>query len=272
MKHLKKLIALAMVAATVLAVAVPAMAAYSTMYVNVGAGQTVRLRNAPNTNGTVLINIPHGTAVQAEYYNSTWHKVKYSSYTGYMMSTFLSTSNPGGGTGGSGGTPTAGKIQVSSGPVNVRAGAGTNYASIAQLNNGAKITYYAGVTYSGSGYTWYRCTGSQWSGDGYIATNYVVPDTGSGGGNNTWQSRYGTENFVKRQAPYGSFFINVQKDLNTYYERNGLTNYAVYPLDEDGIFWDATNVAVITFQQREFGEYDSIVGPETKARLYEKTR
>ncbi len=96
MKLMKKLIALAMVAATVLAIAVPAMATYSTMYVNVGAGQTVRLRATASSTGDVLINIPHGTPVQAEYYNSTWHKVKYSGYTGYMMSEFLSSYNPGG--------------------------------------------------------------------------------------------------------------------------------------------------------------------------------
>lgn len=94
MKHMKKLIALALVAMTVLAVAVPAMAAYSTMYVNVGAGQTVRLRSQPQSGENVLINVPHGSAVQAEYYNSTWHRVKYSGYTGFMQSQFLSNTNP----------------------------------------------------------------------------------------------------------------------------------------------------------------------------------
>lgn len=94
MKHMKKLLALALVAMTVLAVAVPAMAAYSTMYVNVGVGQTVRLRSQPNSGDNVLINVPHGSAVEAERYNGTWHRVKYSGYTGYMMSSFLSTTNP----------------------------------------------------------------------------------------------------------------------------------------------------------------------------------
>ena len=181
MKHIKKLLALALVAITILAVAVPAMAAYSTMYVSVRPGETVRLRNAPNTKATVLVNIPHGTAVSADYYNSNWFRVKYKGYNGFMMSKFLSNSNPGSGS-GSTGTPTAGKIVVNSGTVNVRSGPGTNYNSITQLSNGAKITYYAGATQTGSGYTWYRCTGAQWSGYGYIATNYVVQDSGTSGG------------------------------------------------------------------------------------------
>lgn len=46
---------------------------------------------------TILINIPHGTAVQAQPENSTWHKVKYAGYIGYMQSQFLSNTNPGNG-------------------------------------------------------------------------------------------------------------------------------------------------------------------------------
>lgn len=97
MKHIKKLLALALVAITILAVAVPAMAAYSTMYVSVRPGETVRLRNAPNTKATVLVNIPHGTAVSADYYNSNWFRVKYQQYTGYMMSKFITSNDPNGG-------------------------------------------------------------------------------------------------------------------------------------------------------------------------------
>ena len=186
MKLMKKLIALAMVAATLLAIAVPAMAAYSTMYVNVGAGQTVRLRATASSSGTVLINIPHGTAVQAEYFNTTWHRVKYNGYSGFMMSQYLTSSSP----------------------------------------------------------------------------NPPVQDP--------WDIRYGSRYYEQSTVSY-ELFKNVQRDLNTYFERNGLTGYAVYPLGIDGEFGDRTNVAVITFQQREFGRYDRIVGPETKARLYSLT-
>jgi Bacterial SH3 domain. len=89
-----KIIALVLAITCLMAIAAPALAAFSTMYVNCPVGQTVRLRATASTSGTTLTNIPRGTAVQAEYYNSSWHKVKYGSYTGYMMSSFLSTTKP----------------------------------------------------------------------------------------------------------------------------------------------------------------------------------
>lgn len=91
---MKKFIALVLVLVSIFSLASTAMAAYSTMYINCDKGETVRLRNEPSTKGTVLINIPRGTAVQAEKYNSSWHKVSYSGYNGYMMSSFLSSTPP----------------------------------------------------------------------------------------------------------------------------------------------------------------------------------
>jgi len=80
----------------------------------------------------------------------------------------------------------AGKISGSS--VNVRPTPATTGTPKAVVNTGDKVTYYPNESYSGSGYTWYRCTSTKWSGDGYIATQYVVPDTGGS---------YTVGNFVK---------------------------------------------------------------------------
>lgn len=153
----------------------------ATMYVyNIPTNETVNLRKTPSSSGTILVRVGYGKAVQASYYDSTWHSASYNGYSGYIMSKFLSATDPnGGGSSGDGGTPTAGVIQGTS--VRVRAQPNTNSTILTQVNTGDKVTYYAGKTYSGSGYTWYRCTGSKWSGDGYIATNYVVKDTGGGG-------------------------------------------------------------------------------------------
>lgn len=185
MKHMKKLIALALVALTVLAVAIPAMAAYSTMYVDVGAGQTVRLRKTASSSGTILANIPHGTAVQAEYYNSTWHRVRYNGTNGFMMSEFLSNSKP------------------------------------------------------------------------------SAPST------QPWETRYGTTNY-KNPSPKNELFKNVQTDLNTFFKRNGLEGYAVYPLTIDGVMGHASEVAVMVFQQKALNDSnpDGIVGPIVKSNLY----
>jgi uncharacterized protein YraI len=100
MKHTKKLIALTLVLMSVLAIAVPAMAAYSTMYVDCSVGETVRLRSSASTSSTILANVPRGTTLDAEYYNSNWYHIRnYThsngvTYNGYMMSSFLSSTYP----------------------------------------------------------------------------------------------------------------------------------------------------------------------------------
>ena len=65
---------------------------FTTMYAMApqGAGYTVNLRSQPNTTTSVVLKyIPHRSSVQAEYYDSTWHKVIYDGTTGYVMSTYL---------------------------------------------------------------------------------------------------------------------------------------------------------------------------------------
>ena len=100
MKHMKKLITMALLAVSVLAISIPAMASYSTKYVNCPIGETVRLRNGPSTSSTILANVPRGTALEAEYYNSSWYRIRNythsngTTYNGYMMSSFLSSTNP----------------------------------------------------------------------------------------------------------------------------------------------------------------------------------
>ena len=84
-----------------------------------------------------------------------------------------------------------------------------------------------------------------------------------------WNQRYGTTVY-KNPSSYNGLFINVQKDLNEYFRRNGLTHYAVYPLNEDGIMGNASEVAVMVFQQKALNDNDpdGIVGPIVKENLY----
>lgn len=156
----------------------------ATMYVyNIPTNETVNLRKTASSSGTILVRVGYGKAVQANYYNSTWHSATYKGYSGYIMSKFLSETNPNGGSGNSDsgtGIPTAGVIKGTK--VRVRKMPNTTSDVLTQVNTGDKVTYYAGESYSGSGYTWYRCTSSKWRGDGYIATNYVVKDSNSSGG------------------------------------------------------------------------------------------
>lgn len=50
----------------------------------------VNLRNAPSQQtGKVLVKVPHGSDVTVLSHGSTWTKVRYKGYTGYMMTRFL---------------------------------------------------------------------------------------------------------------------------------------------------------------------------------------
>ena len=108
-----------------------------------------------------------------------WYKITnetcYTTSVVYIRNDFVDAYT--GGSGTTSGTPTDGVIKGTS--VRVRKEPNTTSAILTQVNTGDKVTYYAGESYSGSGYSWYRCTSSKWSGDGYIATNYVVKDDGS---------------------------------------------------------------------------------------------
>lgn len=158
----------------------------ATMYIyNIPTDETVNLRKTASSSGTILVRVPYGKTVQASYYNSTWHSATYNGYSGYIMSKFLSETDPNGGNGNTGtgtGTPTAGVVQGTR--VRVRKEPNTTSEILAQVNTGDKVTYYAGEHYSGSGYTWYRCTSKEWNGNGYIAINYVVKDTDTSGDGN----------------------------------------------------------------------------------------
>lgn len=94
MKYMKKILALALISVSLLSICLPAMAVYSTMYVSIKEGSTVRLRKTPNLKAMVYINVPHGTPVLAEHYNSDWFRVKYGEYTGYMMSKYIKSNKP----------------------------------------------------------------------------------------------------------------------------------------------------------------------------------
>lgn len=94
MKFLKSIVALALVLTFVLSICATAQAAYHRMYVNVPAGQTVNMRSSPSSSATIVIRIPSGAAVQAELYDTSWYKVQYGQYSGYVLSAYLSSSKP----------------------------------------------------------------------------------------------------------------------------------------------------------------------------------
>lgn len=252
MKNIKKVLALVLVAISVFAITVPAMATYSTMYVDgdVGVGYTVRLRSAPNTTtSTVIVNIPYATAVQAEYYNSSWHRVNWGSYSGYMLSEYLSPTDPLNGSGTS--------------TVNV------NWVNATSTGPGTLLRIYSTMSPSSS-YTVVP--------DGVtIQLRYATNDVG-------WvMAKYGTiQGYVMKGTQYdlttanastGMFGSNLlRRGCDGQAVRNlqmYLTDYGISTQGIDGDFGPNTESAVKSFQRSHNIAADGVVGDQTKEKLVE---
>lgn len=146
----------------------------SIMFVsNIPSNETVNLRQGPSRDSAVLIRVPYGAQVEAEPYDDSWHSACYDSRNGYMMSQYLVSTRPESDVCTGEGSAQIGVIRGTS--VRVRAEPGTSAKILAYVNTGNQVTYCSGETFSASGYRWYRCTGTQWSGIGYIASDYVAP-------------------------------------------------------------------------------------------------
>lgn len=244
MKFFKKFVALALVLATVLSVVVTAQAAYSTMYVNCNVGETVRLRKTASSSGTILLNIPRGTAVQAEYYNDTWHKVQYGDKTGYMMSKFLSNTPPDA-------VDNYITMYVTCNPgetVRLRKTASTNAAVVTEIPHGTAVQ----ATYHND--SWYHVRYGSYS--GYMMASFLKPDDPNN--DTTGYTAYlGTSNLKRNSS--GTAVKNLQLMLN---EKR-------YPCGTaDGIFGSNTETAVKDFQRAKGLTADGIVGTNTKAALW----
>lgn len=68
----------------------------SKMYVyNVPVDQTVRIRSTPSSKGTILVNVPFGSEVEASPSDvDGWYNAEYKTYKGYMMAQYLTKDKP----------------------------------------------------------------------------------------------------------------------------------------------------------------------------------
>ncbi len=103
-------------------------------------GKKVNLRSGAGTGFGVLAQLEPGTKVTVVLQpNKTWSRVYYNGTYGYMMSKFLTTTQPSGAS-GTVGTHTAWIYYVDGTKVNVRNGMGTGYGVVLQLEAGSKVT------------------------------------------------------------------------------------------------------------------------------------
>ena len=151
----------------------------ATMYVyNIPTNETVNLRATPN--GTILVRVPYGAAVEASpSATSGWHNASYNNYSGYIMSQYLTYTNPSGG--GGGGTYLGTGTVIGGGPLYCRKQPIAGYAYWGQFQEGTTVQIYSCST---SG--WYE---TRWpvggSNVGYVMANYVSTSGGGSSGGST---------------------------------------------------------------------------------------
>ena len=100
---MKKLISIAIILVTVLALMAPAFASVNVneyigkeMWVNCSNGKTLNLRKEPSTNARIITRLECGTKVQVDYdAGSGWVAVSSYNWSGYVQSKFLVASKPG---------------------------------------------------------------------------------------------------------------------------------------------------------------------------------
>ncbi len=107
-------------------------------------GRKVNLRNGAGSGFGVITQLPVGTGVTVvQHVNKNWSRIYANGTYGYVMSKYLSTTAPSGGSGSTGtesiSSYTAWIKDVDGKKVNVRNGQGTGFGVILQLEAGSKI-------------------------------------------------------------------------------------------------------------------------------------
>lgn len=110
----------------------------------VTASSRLNLRSAMNTSSSILAQIPSGATVGVISYASDWSKVTYNGYTGYVSSQYIamrSSDNTASETEKPADERVYKTVTItgSASRLNVRAGAGTGYALIAQVPKDARV-------------------------------------------------------------------------------------------------------------------------------------
>lgn len=151
----------------------------ATMYVyNIPTNETVNLRATPN--GTILVRVPYGAAVEASpSATSGWHNASYNNYSGYIMSQYLTYTNPSGG--GGGGTYLGTGTVIGGGPLYCRKQPIAGYAYWGQFQEGTTVQIYSCST-SGWHETRWPANGTN---IGYVMSQYISLN---GGGTSSYRA------------------------------------------------------------------------------------
>lgn len=143
------------IAAIVLALSAMATPTLAASVGTVVSDSGLNLRSSANTDSTVLATLANGTQVDviSTTADGCWHEVSYNGVTGYLSGDYLKVEEE--------------KVygQVVVGPLNIRTGPGTQYASAGTLSTGAIVEIVDTVGGVGG---WYETE------DGYVSSDYVT--------------------------------------------------------------------------------------------------
>lgn len=143
------------IAAIVLALSAMATPTLAASIDTVVSDSGLNLRSSASTDSTVLATLANGTQVDviSTTADGCWHEVSYNGVTGYLSGDYLKVEEE--------------KVygQVVVGPLNIRTGPGTQYASAGTLSTGAIVEIVDTVGGVGG---WYETE------DGYVSSDYVT--------------------------------------------------------------------------------------------------
>ncbi|MEW4276572.1 SH3 domain-containing protein, partial [Priestia megaterium] len=124
---------------------------------------TLNVRSGAGTNYASIGSVTKGQKLSVMSKSGSWYKINYNGRTGYVSSDYVQAS----GTTTAPTTPPAESTTytVTASTLNVRSGAGTNYASIGSVTKGQKLSV---VSKSGS---WYKINYNGRT--GYVSSDYV---------------------------------------------------------------------------------------------------
>ena len=133
----------------------------STAYVTSRNGLNVRLRSGPGKGYSILASYAPGTECQILSAGQNWCRIQIGSYTGYMMTQFLTTTKP------SPIVPTGSYVISFNGKnVNLRNGPGLKYTAISSFPPGTPLT----VVTSGTDWSFIKISGIF----GYMMTQFII--------------------------------------------------------------------------------------------------
>ena len=180
----------------------------TTKYVNVDKNSTLNMRSSASTSGSVVTKLSSGTKVTVTSESKGWAKITVSGKTGYVSTSYLTTTAPNTQSGSTDApkdpvkeTPTVTKyVNVDkNSTLNMRSSASTSGSVVTKLSSGTKVT----VTSESKGWAKITVSGKT----GYVSTSYLTttaPNTQSG-------STDAPKDPVK-ETPTVTKYVNVDKN------------------------------------------------------------